>query len=111
RHDDGPEILSDPGVTPYRFFRAERELVFLANMIQHAIEQEIPRELGFLQRYDRACREIDAEFDLPQKDISRLVCMIQGNDGQLSRNKRAQFITLPDEVVGRIEFIVKRAFR
>ncbi|MEA3640071.1 MAG: hypothetical protein VBE63_09030 [Lamprobacter sp.] len=86
-------------------------MTFLATMIQYALEEEIPSELRFLQGYDRACREIDAEFDLPQKDISRLVRMIQGNDGQLSRNKRSQFIILPDDVIERIEVIVQGAFR
>ncbi|MFP4061950.1 MAG: hypothetical protein ACLFS2_04050, partial [Halochromatium sp.] len=111
RHDDGPEILSDPGVAPYRYLCADQEVAFLATMIQCAIEGEIPREIDFLQGYERACREIDAEFDLPQKDISRLVRMIQGDVGRLSHNKCARFIAFSDKVVSRIELIVRRAFR
>ncbi|RKT43126.1 Fic family protein [Thiocapsa rosea] len=110
RHDDGPEILRHPGPTPYRYFCADREVRFLTAMIQVAIEEEIPRELAYLSGYDQAVERIDAQFDLPQKDISRLVRMIQGNGGTLSRNKRSSFPSLPDDVVERVETIVRQAF-
>ena len=110
RHDDEPEILQHPGTGPYRYFCADREVRFLAKMIQIAIEDEIPRELAYLSGYDHAIRQIDAEFDLPQKDISRLVRMIHGNGGHLSRTKRSGFAALPDDVLERIEAIVQQAF-
>jgi hypothetical protein len=110
RHDDGPAILNDPGPTPYRYFCADREVRFLTKMIQVAIEEEIPRELAYLSGYDQAVRRIDAQFDLPQKDIGRLVRMIQGNGGTLSRNKRASFPSLPDDVIETAETIVRQAF-
>jgi hypothetical protein len=83
---------------------------FLAKMIQIAIEDEIPRELAYLSGYDHAIRQIDAEFDLPQKDISRVVRMIPGNGGHLSRTERSGFAALPDDVLERIEAIVQQAF-
>jgi hypothetical protein len=79
-------------------------------MLQEAVEQEIPRELGFLHGYDAAVAAIEAEFDLPQKEIALLVRMIQGNQGRLSKKKRPQFDRLPNEVISRIEQLVADAF-
>jgi hypothetical protein len=110
RHDDGPQILNAPGCAPYRYFQADQEVGFLGQMFQEAVEQEIPRELGFLRGYDAAVAAIDAEFDLPQKEIALLVRMIQGNQGRLSKKKRPQFDRLPDEVISRIEQLVADAF-
>ncbi len=110
RHDDGPQLLNGPGCGPYRYFRADREVGFLAQMLREAVEREIPQELAFLSGYDAAVARIDAEFDLPQKEIALLVRMIHGNHGQLSKKKRGRFERLPDEVIARIEQIVSGVF-
>ncbi len=110
RHDDGPEILQSPGPAPYRYFQADREVAFLARMIERAVEEEIPQELQFLQGYDNAYRRIDAEFDLPQKDIALLIRLIHDNGGRLSKSKRARFDWLPGEILNRLEEIVNLAF-
>lgn len=110
RHDEGPEILQSPGPVPYRYFQADREVAFLERMIERAINQEIPEELHFLRGYDNAFSQIDAEFDLPQKDIALLIRLVQDNGGKLSKTKRSRFDWLPGEVLDRIEAIVNLAF-
>ncbi len=110
RLDDGPAILQRPGAAPYRYFTADRELRFLADMIQQAVEQEIPQELGFLRGYDTAFARIEVEFDLPRKDIGTLIRIIQDNGGRLSRRKRSRYDWIPDVVLDRIESIVQRSF-
>lgn len=111
RHEDGPQILHAPGSGPYRYFQADTEVAFLGKMIQEAVEKEIPQELHFLRGYDAAFEQIDAEFDLPGKEIALLIRMIHGNDDRLSKNKRTQFDLIPDEVIARIEQIVADAFK
>jgi hypothetical protein len=39
-------------------------------MIRRAVDEEIPRDLAWLQGYDLAFSKLDSEFDLPQKDRS-----------------------------------------
>ncbi len=111
RLDDGPSILQGPGAAPYRYFTADRELGFLADMIRQAVEQEIPRELGFLRGYDTAFARIEAEFDLPKNDIGALIRGIQGNDGRLAKRKRHRYDRIPDDVLDRIEEIVRQTFQ
>lgn len=79
-------------------------------MIRLAIEDEIPRELAWLSGYDIAFQQLEAEFDLPQQDLSALIRMIQSNQGKLSANRRKQYVHLPAEVLDRIEVIIQQAF-
>lgn len=110
RGDEGPIIHQAPGVAPYRFVDASHELMFLAKMIGEAVEEEIPKELAYLSGYDRAYERIQAAFDLPSKDIGKLIRMIQGNNGRLANGKRNQFERLPDDSIHRIEGMVQASF-
>jgi hypothetical protein len=54
---------------------------------------------------------IDAEFDIPQYDVSGLIRAIHANNGRLPASKRVRYGYLPDVVLARIEAIVQEAFR
>lgn len=110
RLDDGPDILRHPDAGPYRYIVADRETAFLKEMIRQAVEEEMPDELAWLQGYDAAIDRIEAAFDLPANDVSRLIRMIHGNDGHLAKGKRNQFDWIPDDVITRIEEMVRDSF-
>ena len=111
RGDTDPVVLRAPGSRAYRFFEADREIGFLHKMIRRAVEEEIPRELAWLEAYDVAFAALDREFDLPQKDLSALIRMIHSNKGSLSLHRRKQYSTLPEEVLDRIEAVVRQSFQ
>jgi hypothetical protein len=110
RGDPEPVFLSDPGSRAYRFIQADREVAFLYDMIKQAVQEEIPRELAWLQGYDLAFAILNKELDLPQKDLSALIRMIQSNQNTLSAKRRKQYGHLPEEVLNRIEEVVQQAF-
>lgn len=110
RGDIDPVILSAPSSRAYRFFNADRETAFMYNMIRQAVQEEIPRELAWLQSFDDAFSLLNDEFDLPQKDLSALIRMAQSNHGILSINRRKKYQHLPVAVLDRIEAVVKSAF-
>jgi hypothetical protein len=60
--------------------------------------------------WDIAMRRIDAEFDLPQFVASSLVRKIAANHFQLAMEDRAKYLSLPDDVIARIEQIVRDAY-
>jgi hypothetical protein len=60
--------------------------------------------------YNNAARQINAEFDIRQYDVSALIHTIAANKGHLSSDKRDRYQYLPSEVVSRIEDIVRTAF-
>lgn len=110
RSDPDPVIKQHPGSSAYRFFDASREVAFLHRMIQQAVDEEIPRELAWLSGYDSAFTQLDAELDLPRKDLSALIRMAQSQHGQLSKHRRKQYSHLPDWVLERIENVVRETF-
>jgi hypothetical protein len=57
-----------------------------------------------------AMRRIDSEFDVPQFIASSLVRKIAANNFRLPAADRHRFQTLPDEVIARIEQIVRDAY-
>jgi hypothetical protein len=110
RGDADPTILRAAGSRSYRFFEADREVAFLHGTIRLAVDDEIPRELAWLQGYDVAFSALNREFDLPQKDLSALIRMIHSNKGTLSLHRRKQYGGVPDHVLDRIEQIVSQSF-
>lgn len=110
RGDITPVVTHGANGRSYRYINFDREVAFLYAMVQKAVREEIPRELAWLVGYDAAFQRIAAEFDLPNKDISALIRMIQSNQGRLSENRRRQFAHLPEGVFARIEAITREAF-
>jgi len=60
--------------------------------------------------WDIAMRRIDNEFDIPQFVASSLVRKIAANKFRLPAADRTKFEQLPDEVIARIEHIVRDAY-
>lgn len=108
--DITPIVTTAANGRSYRYINFDREVAFLHAMVQKAVREEIPRELAWLVGYDAAFQQIVAEFDLPNKDISALIRMIQSNHGKLSGNKRKQFAHLPNNVLDRIEAVIQDVF-
>lgn len=90
---------------------ADREVALLHDMIKQAVQEEIPRELAWLQGYDLAFSILNNELDLPQKDLSALIRMIQSNQGTLSTKRRKQYYYLPESVLDRLEEVVRESFQ
>jgi len=108
--DPAPLVTRNPGGRPYRFFDASREVRFLHEMLVEAIRTELPEKLSWLSGYDEAFRQLDAEFDLSQSDLSALIRMVKSNNGTLSANKRKQYYYLPESVIARIDEVLRESF-
>ncbi|MFT4437893.1 hypothetical protein ACMX25_31580 [Caballeronia sp. 15715] len=61
--------------------------------------------------YELAILRIDAEFDIPQYDVSALIRSIVANRGRLPLDGRSRYGYLPDDVLQRVEAIVREVFR
>ena len=79
-------------------------------MIQLAVEEEIPRELAWLRGYDRALGQLEAAFDLPQKDISVLIRMIYSTPAPCPRTGASNMPICRLGVLDQIEALVRQAF-
>ncbi|WP_429354566.1 hypothetical protein [Paraburkholderia sp. 32] len=76
-----------------------------------AVRTELPDGLSWLGGHDRAFRQLDAEFDLLQPDLSILIRMVNSIGGALSAMNRRQYSHhLPAEVITRLEAVVRETF-
>lgn len=73
----------------YRFFDATPHAEFLYGCVKKTIEDDLPREIRFLQRYDRFRARIEAIADMPDRTIDRLFRFLHQNEGRLLKRARA----------------------
>jgi hypothetical protein len=65
--------------------------------------EALPKELGYLRRYDRARAEVRGVVDLPDQRLNSLMKWLDAGGGKLSDNKRKQFAELTDEEIAGVE--------
>lgn len=97
------EVLNET-IDFYRYFDATKQAEFLYDCVNDTIENIIPNEVDYLQKYDEMKRYLDDIFEMPDKDVALLIRFLEQNNGKLS--KRAienEFVTLTKEEVKEIE--------
>ena len=101
--DHNVEVLNET-IDFYRYFDATRQAEFLYDCVSDTIENIIPNELAYLQKYDEYKRYIDDEFEMPDRLVALLVRFLEQNDGEISKRARTkEFAILTDEEIDRIE--------
>ena len=95
----------------YRFFDATPHAEFLFECVRSTIEEDLPNETHFLQRYDRFTGHLQAIVDVPDRTASLLFRFLHQNAGQLSgRAREREFSKLTDEEAERIERLYGEVF-
>ena len=75
------------------------------------MEHDLPRELDYLARHDKALRRIMDEVEMPDRIAENLVMFIRQNNGSLPKKRREkEFVALTGSEVGIIGRIVGEAF-
>lgn len=88
----------------YRYFDATVMAEYLFKVIEETIEVDIPDELDFLVRYEKAKKEMQRIVDMPDNKIDLFIQVCWQNDGVLSASKRKKFFSmLSDEEVESLE--------
>lgn len=105
------EVLSDTKDL-YRYFDATKQAEFLYGCVQQTIQQTIPEEVEFLQKYDRMKAYLDDQFQMPDKTVSLLVRFLEQGNGKLSeRAKSGEFKELTNEEAEAIESRYQEIFK
>ena len=95
----------------YRFFGATPHAEFHYACVQRTIEQDLPAEADFLERYDAFTRQVDALVDMPDWMLDLLFRFLHQNGGRLSRRARnREFKALTEEELARIEALYRKTF-
>lgn len=90
----------------YRFFDATPHAEFLFQCLQRTIDDDLPRELRFLELRDRFHRLATDVVDMPERTIDLLLTFLRQGNGRLSRRALArEFTILEAAEVARFEEI------
>ena len=97
------EILNET-IDFYRYFDATLQSEFIFECVERTIDNIIPIEVAYLQKYDEMKTWLDNIFEMPDKMIAMLIIILEQNKGSLS--KRAQdkeFKNLTSNEIKKIE--------
>ncbi|MDO9020468.1 MAG: Fic family protein, partial [Myxococcales bacterium] len=78
--------------------------------LARTIDREMPEEVAFLERHDRALDGVRAVREMPDRRERLFIQCVVQNKGRLSKGKRLLFAELPDEELARMESAVRDAF-
>ena len=88
----------------YRFFDATPQAEFLYACVESTINNDLPNEIDFLQRYDRFCAAVESIVAMPNRTADLLFNFLQQNKGKFSKRAREkEFSALTDLEVAQIE--------
>lgn len=105
------KVLNDTGDF-YRFFDATPHAEFLYACVQQTIEQDLPNETRYLQKFDTFRSGVENLVDMPERILNNLLGFLRQNGGKFSNRAREnEFAELTVEEVQHIEELYKSAFR
>ncbi len=88
----------------YRYFDATVQAEFLYKCVKDTIENTIPQEVDYLNRYEEFKTYIDNAFEMPDDLLALLVRFLEQNKGKLSNRARTkEFEAFDDDEVKAIE--------
>jgi len=95
----------------YRYFDCTEAAEFLYACVTRTVEHDLPREINYLRRHDRAIHHIMDTVEMPDRMAENLLMFIRQNKGTLSKKRRTEeFAKLRDDEVASIEVIVRDTF-
>jgi hypothetical protein len=72
----------------YRYFDCTGAAEFLFACVARTVEHDLPREIDYLRRHDKAIRRIMDAVEMPDRVAENLVMYIRQNQGTLSKKRR-----------------------
>ncbi len=106
----GGVAVLDDHADLYRHLDLTAHAESLHAWLVQTVDREMPEEVSFLARYDRAVEALRAVRELPDRRERLFLQCVTQNAGRLSKAKRALFAEVPDDELARMEAAVREAF-
>lgn len=104
------EVLNDTADL-YRYFDCTGVAEFLYECVTRTVEQDLPKEIDYLRRHDKAIQRIMNTVEMPDRLAENLVRYIRSNHGKLSKRRReGEFNRLTEAEAALLEGIVNDTF-
>jgi hypothetical protein len=108
--DRNIEVKNDT-VDLYRYYDCTDVAEFLYACVQRTVEEDLPREIVYLQQYDEAMRRIMNSVEMPDRLAGDFIMFVRQNEGSLpKRRRKMEFEALTDSELSDLEAIVQDAF-
>ena len=105
RKDGNIEVLNDT-LDFYRYFDATPQAEFLYACVEKTIEEDLPNEAAYLQKYDNFKNQVDNFLDMSDHQVDLLFRFMRQNNGKLSKRAlKKEFASLTDKEVSALEEI------
>lgn len=106
-NDDGSLSVKGETALHYRYLDCTPMAESLYRWTEETVRTELKSELDFLVRYRATRAQMDEVVDMPEKEAALFVKLVVDNRGALSKAKRPLFSELDDDVVARLQEIVR----
>ncbi len=91
------EVLNET-IDLYRYYDATKQAEFLFSCIQETIEEVIPKEIIYLQKYDEMKSFVENYIEMPDRIVNLLILFLQQGNGKFSKRAREnEFASLTAE--------------
>jgi hypothetical protein len=95
----------------YRFFDCTEAAEFLYRCVEETVENDLPREIDYLKRHDRAMQQIMDTVEMPNRTAENFIMFMRRNNWRLPKNRRRdEFEKLTDTEADALANIVRTAF-
>ncbi|HEY9792727.1 MAG TPA: Fic family protein [Candidatus Obscuribacterales bacterium] len=95
----------------YRYFDCTEAAEFLYECVESTVEHDVPEELEYLKRHDRAISGIMNKVEMPDRLAEDFLMFMRQNEWRLPKRRREkEFEKLTDTEVTALEDVVRDAF-
>ena len=95
----------------YKYFDATPHAEFIFECVRKTIENDLPEEAAFLERYDLFKTRVEAFVEMPASMVDLLFNFLKQNGGALSkRTREKEFAELTDDETAQLEAIYLELF-
>jgi Fic family protein len=94
----------------YRYPELTNHCIYLIRTIHDTIQEDMPKELMFVQRYDEAKKAVQQTVDMPDRMIDLMLTFLNQNKGKLAKRKREEFAKLTDEEIAAMEDAYRKVY-
>ncbi|MDO9613606.1 MAG: Fic family protein, partial [Bacteroidota bacterium] len=83
----------------FRYPDLTEHCVYLVQTIHATLQEDMPNELQFIQRYDEVKKALQGIVDMPDKDIDLMIMFLYQNKGVFPKRRREKFPKLTDDEI------------
>jgi hypothetical protein len=95
----------------YKYFDCTEAAEFLYRCVLDTIEIDVPQELDYLRRHDKAVEDLMNTVEMPNRMAGDFIFFMWQNNWKLPEKRRTnEFAKLTDEEVDTLQTVVRSAF-